>query len=140
MLLSLVLLFLSMGRRGKTAEQESAPWMQASRDRLAEHRAIRGDAASGVDEETFVELGSRPRKAIAAGEPVAPAKEKAEWRTTEEVMAMVHRGGDEGLRASGWSPDRHTVYVCGRPVQVFRKSHESLIMTSHHILNLSICL
>ena len=130
-----------MGRRGKkTAEQESAPWMNASADRIRAHRAIRGDASTGVTEDTFVELGTRPRRAIAAGEPVAPAaQEGAEFRTSEEVMAMVHRGGEEGLVASGYSPDRHTVYICGRPVQVFVKSHGSLTMTSQHILNLSVC-
>ena len=52
---------------------------------------------------------------------------------------MVHRSGEEGLVASGYSPDRHTVYICGRPVQVFVKSHGSLTMTSQHILNLSVC-
>ena len=60
-----------------------------------------------MTEEAFLELGSRPLKAIAAGELVAPAAEPDEYRTTEEVMAMVHRGGDEGLRPSGDSPDRH---------------------------------
>ena len=132
-----------MGRRGKKKtgpEQESGPWMKASADRISKHQAIRGDASIGVTEETFIELGTRPRRAIAAGEPVAPAAEEgAEFRTTEEVMAMVHRGGEEGLVASGYSPDRHTVYICGRPVQVFVKSHGSLTMTSQHILNLSVC-
>ena len=129
-----------MGRRGKkTPEQESGPWMQASADRINKQQAIRGDASAGVTEETFIELGTRPRRAIAAGEPVAPATERSEVRTTEEVMAMVHRGGQEGLVASGYSPDRHTVYICGRPVQVFVKSRGSLTMTSQHILNLSVC-
>ena len=96
--------------------------MQATADRLSQHQAIRGDASVGVTQETFIELGTRPRRAIAAGEPVAPATEEgAEFRTIEEVMAMVHRGGEEGLVASGYSPDRHTVYICGRPVQVFVK-------------------
>ena len=130
-----------MGRRGSkksTPEQPSGAWMEASLERLNKHQATRHDASSGVPEATFLELGSRPRKAIAAGELVAPAAEPAEYRTTEEVMAMVHRGGDEGLRPSGFSPDRHTVLICGRPVQVVEKSHESLTMTSQHILNLSI--
>ena len=84
-----------MGRQGKktTPAQPSGPWMQASLDRLNQHRSVRGDASSGVPEETFVELGTRPRRAIAAGEPVAPAAEPAEYRTTEEVMAMIHRTG-----------------------------------------------
>ena len=111
--------------------------MKASADRIGKHQAVRGDATYGVSEATFVELGTRPRRAIAAGEPVAPgANEGTEFRTSEEVMAMVHRGGEEGLLASGYSPDRHTVYICGRPVQVFEKSHGCLTMTSHYILNL----
>ena len=114
--------------------------MQASHERITMHRAIPGDATHGVSEETSKELATRPLQAIAAGEPVAPgAEEGSEIRTTEEVMAMVHRGGEEGLVASGYSPDRHTVYICGRPVQVFVKSHGSLTMTSQHILNLSVC-
>ena len=109
-----------MGRKGrKTPEQPSGQWMEASRQRLEGHRAIRGDATSGVTEEVFVELGTRPRRALAAGQPPVP-NEPAEYRTTEEVMAMVHRGGREGLRPSGFSPDRHTCYICGRPVQVFK--------------------
>ena len=92
-----------MGCRGKKSqpEQPSGPWMQASFERLNKHEATRQDASSGVTEEAFLELGSRPRKAIAAGEPVAPA-EPTEYRTTEEVMAMVHRGGVEGLHPSGF--------------------------------------
>ena len=114
--------------------------MQASHERITMRRAIPGDATHGVSEETFMELGTRPLRAIAAGEPVAPgAEEGSEIRTTEEVMAMVHRGGEEGIVSSGYSPDRHTVYICGRPVQVFVKSHASLTMTSQHILNLSVC-
>ena len=114
--------------------------MEATQERLSKHVAIRGDATHGVTEETFMELGTRPRRAIAAGEPVAPgAKEETEFRTTEEVMAMVHRAGEEGVVASGFSPDRHTVYICGRPVQVFVKSHASSTMTSQKILNLSVC-
>ena len=111
--------------------------MEASLQRLQQHQTIRQDAATGVPRDIFVQLGTRDRKAIASGEPVAP-DEQPEYRTTEEVMAMVHRGGQEGLRPSGFSPDRHTVYICGRPVQVPGKSHESLTMTPHHILNLSI--
>ena len=128
-----------MGRRAKRGapEQLSGPWMQATRARLEKHLTIRQDAASGVTEDVFMGLGTRPRKAIASGEPIAP-DEQPEFRTTEEVMAMVHRGGQEGLHPSGFSPDRHTVYICGRPVQVFGKSHGSLIMTPHHILHPSI--
>ena len=93
-----------MGRRGKksTPEQPSGAWMEASLERLNKHQATRHDASSGVPEATFLELGTRPRKAIAAGELVAPVAEPAEYRTTEEVMAMVHRGGVEGLRPSGF--------------------------------------
>ena len=109
-----------MGRKAKTAaEQESGPWMQAARSRLQTHAQTRRDASSGVTENDFLDMGTRPRRALAAGEPVAPARERQEFRTSEEVMAMVHRGGEEGLRPTGFSPDRHTVYICGRPVQVF---------------------
>ena len=76
--------------------------MQATADRLSQHQAIRGDASIGVTEETFIELGTRPRRAIAAGEPVAPATEKTELRTTGEGMAMVYRGGEEGIVPSGF--------------------------------------
>ena len=131
--------FIGMGRRGKrgTPVQPSGPWMQASLQRSEQHRAIRQDAATGVPENLPVQLGTCSRRASASGEPVAP-DEQPEYRTTEGVMAMVHRGGQEGLRPSGFSPDRHTVYICGRPVQVLGKSHESLTMTPQHILNLSI--
>ena len=88
-------------RRTNNPEQPSGQWMEASRQRLHEHRARRGDAASGVTEEDFIQLGTRPRKAIAAGQPPVP-NEPAEYRTTEEAMAMVHRGGQEGLRPSGF--------------------------------------
>ena len=93
-----------MGRRGKksTPEQPSGAWMEASLERLNKHQAIRQDASNGVPEETFLELGTGPRKAIAAGELVAAVSEKAEYRTTEEVMAMVYRGGSEGMRPSGF--------------------------------------
>ena len=114
--------FLKMGRKAKTApEQESGPWMEASRSRLQKHAETRREAGRGVAENEFLDLGTRPRKALAAGELVAPARERQEFRTTEEVMAMVHRSGEEGLRPSGYSPDRHTVYICGRPVQVVRE-------------------
>ena len=95
--------FVDMGRRAKrgTPEQPSGPWMQATRARLEKHLTIRQDAASGVTEDVFMGLGTRPRKAIASGEPVAP-DEQPEYRTTEEVMAMVHRGGQEGLHPSGF--------------------------------------
>ena len=113
-----------MGRRGsKNVPQPSGPWMQASLQRLQQHQTIRQDAATGVPHNIFVELGTRDRRAIASGEPVTP-DEQPEYRTTEEVMAMVHRGGQEGLRPSGFSPDRHTVYICGRPVQVLVLTHE----------------
>ena len=130
----------TMGRRGrkKAPVQESGPWMQASVQRLSQHRAIRQDASSGVSQETFVELGTRPRRATAAGEPVAPAEREPEYRTSEEVMAMVHRGGAEGLQPSGFSPDRHTVYICGRPVQVLEESHESFKGSCQQAWNLSI--
>ena len=109
-----------MGRKAKTApEQKSEPWMEAARDRLQKHAESRREAGTGVAENDFLDLGTRPRKALAAGELVAPARERQEFRTSEEVMAMVHRGGEEGLRPTGFSPDRHTVYICGRPVQVF---------------------
>ena len=140
--LGFVDLSLNMGRKGRKAGplQASAPWMKASAGRIGKHQAVRGDATCGVSETTFVELGTRPRRAIAAGEPVAPgANEETEFRTSEEVMAMVHRGGEEGLLASGFSPDRHIVYICGRPVQVFVKSHGSFTMTSQHILIPPVC-
>ena len=114
--------------------------MQASHERITMRRAIPGDATHGVSEETSKELATRPLQAIAAGEPVAPgAEEGSEIRTTEEDTPMVHRGGEEGVVRSGYYPDRHTAYICGRPVQVFMKSHGSLTMTSQHILNLSVC-
>ena len=92
-----------MGHSKKSkSEQPFGRWMQASLERLNKHQAIRQDASSGVPEETFLELGTRPRKAIAAGELVAAVSEKAEYRTTEEVMAMVYRGGSEGMRPSGF--------------------------------------
>ena len=54
-----------------------------------------------MTEEAFLELGSRPLKAIAAGELVAPATEPDEYRITEEMMAMVHRGLQAAEKASG---------------------------------------
>ena len=54
-----------------------------------------------MTEEALLELGGRPLKAIAAGELVAPATEPDEYRTTEEMMAMVHRGLQAAEKAFG---------------------------------------
>ena len=75
-----VFVVFNMGRRGKKGpEQQSGPWMEAARARLRQHEEARGDATTGLSEELFVQLGTRPRRALAAGELVAPAGEPREF-------------------------------------------------------------
>ena len=49
-----------------------------------------------------------------AGEPSAPHPR----RTLREAGLLLHRRSEDAMVATGFHPARHSVVVCGRPVQV----------------------
>ena len=81
-------------------------------------RAVeRGDASTGVSRETFHELATRPMTSLAQG-ITAPRTEDDERRTPAQVAQYLHRTSAEGQLPAGFEPQRHSVVICGRPVQV----------------------
>ena len=97
-------------------------WMQAQRRRLEAQRDVFGafpptiedfagamylqpDALRPADPEVLRDLHSQPKRG-----PAAAAR-------------LLHRRGPEGLLSTGFEPQRHTVIVAGRPVQVLERKH-----------------
>ena len=71
----------------------------------------------GIMEKDFEELATRPLAAILEGEPIAPSEIPVQ-RTPEQAQEYLYRTSAEGRMAGGFMPHRHTVVICGRPVQV----------------------
>ena len=108
-------------RKGSPAPpvpQESAEWQGPSHERLSARAVEREHASTGVSRETFVELATLPLGQIAQhGVLAGPAQDDVR-RTPSQVAQYLHRHSLEGQLPVGFEPQRHTVVICGRPVQV----------------------
>ena len=115
-----------MGRRGKTnPTHEAEEWQVPSHERLSARAEERRDNAAAPSYYGFEKMATRPIAALATGEPIAPGE--VEVRRTGEQAARYHyRTSQKGQIAAGFEPQRHSVTICGRPVQVtvVRKSLE----------------
>ena len=97
--------------------QESAVWQGPSHERLSLRAIERGDASTGVSREAFVELATRPLGQLAQAARASPGEDD-ERRTPAQVAQYLHRFSKEGQLPAGFEPQRHSVVICGRPVQV----------------------
>ena len=94
-------------------------WMRSARNRVERQRAgIRTDA---LPDRAVVESAVYARAqdfnvpgGEGGGEPSAPHP----VRTLREAGLLMHRRAEDSVVATGFHPARHTVVVCGRPVQV----------------------
>ena len=109
-------------KKGAAAKSgpQSAEWVQSAAAGLdAEYHGLQAgqmpsehqlaSAVQAVDRVSAAELGGSPGSASGATEvPVSQARLGA---------VNLHRHSGEGLTATGFEPERHSVMVLGRPVQ-----------------------
>ena len=105
--------------KSKGPPQDAEAWQRESHARISARAKERADSAAAPSYYGFEKLATRPIAALASGEPIAPGE--AEERRAGEQAARYHfRTSQEGQMAAGFDPHRHSVVVCGRPVQVIR--------------------
>ena len=109
----------AMPRRGRKARApvEHADWQALSHARIRARAEERADDTGGPSYEHFEKLATAPIKAIASGEPIAPGELQMQ-RTAAQTARFYHRTTREGQAAAGFDPNRYSVMICGRPVQV----------------------
>ena len=108
-----------MGRKGRNKAYLPEPypgaWMEETHDRLvASREATRQGRAPTLEE--FDRALATPLQTYHKAEPVAANAPSV--RTPDEAALLLHRRGAEGLMKSGFEPQRHSVMIEGRPVQV----------------------
>ena len=108
-----------MPRGGKksAAPQEAEEWQSQSHARLSARAKETADNAAAPSYQDFERLATRPIDALASGEPIAPGEAEAR-RTGDQTARYHYRTSQKGHSAAGFSPHRHSVTICGRPVQV----------------------
>ena len=126
----------------ESGKGSGVPWLDATRDRLADHGGkIIGIGKGQVPEQTQRLVAERART-ISGGssgsagvfappegaeqdanqsQPRSVASASSVWQASLEA----HRHGS-GVRASGFEPQRHAFYILGRPVQVCMNSQAQI--------------
>ena len=108
-----------MGRRRSTKKgpDTAEEWQSESHARLSARAKERADGDSARSFANFERLATAPIDRLATDEPIA-AGQAQQRRTGEQAARYLLRTSAEGQMAGGFSPNRHTVIICGRPVQV----------------------
>ena len=122
-----------MGRRGRKHDDDDAwmNWRRETAERLEERRAAQVDPSRGPEAaraaaerlRTMQSAEARrlagARAAASSSEPFAleGAADMTNLEAQLNVQREYYRSGT-ALLASTFEPQRHTYYVCGRPVQV----------------------
>ena len=125
------------GRRTNPPD-EAEKWQAPSFKRLSDRAKERRESRAAPTEERFDLMATRPIDKLALGEPIAPGEEKAR-RSAEQTAQYAFRTSEEGQMAAGFSPHRHSVVVCGRPVQVTVGRNSSQCTFFGLILQIYIC-
>ena len=99
------------------APDEAEKWQTESHARISERAKERADNAAGPSWYGFEKLATRPIAKLACAEPIAAHEEEVR-RTGEQAARYAHRTSADAQLAAGFSPHRHSVTICGRPVQV----------------------
>ena len=129
----------AMPRGRKTnPPDEAEKWQAPSFKRLSDRAKERRESRAAPTEERFDLMATRPIDKLALGEPIAPGEEKAR-RSAEQTAQYAFRTSEEGQMAAGFSPHRHSVVVCGRPVQVTVGRNSSQCTFFGLILQIYIC-
>ena len=103
--------------RSSKGPQKAEEWQTESHARITARAKERADAHAAPSQYGFEKLATRPIEKLALGEPIAPG-EKESRGTAEQTAQYAFRTSQEGQMAAGVDPHRHSVTVCGRPVQV----------------------
>ena len=107
-----------MPRRGrKRGPQEAEAWQSESHTRLSARAKSSANSGADLSYSSFERLATRPIEALASGEPIAPGEVEVR-RSGEQASRYHYRTSQEGQMAAGFEPHRHSVMICGRPVQV----------------------
>ena len=106
----------AMPKKAKGPPQPAEAWQTESHGRISARAQERQDARtpSGYG---FRKMATRPIEKLAAGEPIAPDEPQVR-RTAEQTANYAFRTSTVGQTSAGYSPERHSVTICGRPVQV----------------------
>ena len=133
------------GAEKRAYDTTAAPWTQPKTDwqqwqtrRLELSRAQFPANAPppGRKYEQYADLESHGTVSLSPSDPVVERR-KALLPVPDgdaSVRAMEHyRRGEEGLRATGFKPERHSHMILGRPVQAFSSSFLSFATTKHFV-------
>ena len=133
------------GAEKRAYDTTAAPWTQPKTDwqqwqtrRLELSRAQFPANAPppGRKYEQYADLESHGTVSLSPSDPVVERR-KALLPVPDgdaSVRAMEHyRRGEEGLRATGFKPERHSHMILGRPVQAFSFSFLSFATTKHFV-------
>ena len=108
-------------RRRKSAAAKSGPqsaeWVESTAARLdAEFRALPAGQMPSAEESAraVAAVAGLPQAASSSGSAGDPQVPLSQVRLGN---VNLHRHSGEGLTATGFDPERHTVMVLGRPVQ-----------------------
>ena len=129
----------AMPKKAKGPPQPAEAWQTESHGRISARAQERQDARtpSGYG---FRKMATRPIEKLAAGEPIAPDEPQVR-RTAEQTANYAFRTSTVGQTSAGYSPERHSVTICGRPVQVTvgRTSLECVPFPCFDILRILTC-
>ena len=106
-------------RKGKPADEAEA-WQAESFGRISARAQEREAIATAPSQWGFEKLATQPMEKLAMGE-ASEAGERQAQRSAEQTAQYAFRTSKESQMAAGFDPHRHTVFVCGRPVQVMRR-------------------
>ena len=109
--------FTMAPRRKARPLQTAEEWQVPATQRLTDRAIERGHTFTGISEESWNALATRPLSRLAAAEPIA-ADEGTHPRTGTQAAMLWHRTGLEGQRPAKFAPQQSAVMVEGRPVQV----------------------
>ena len=133
----------AMARKKKTGAAaqsgpQSAEWVQSA--------ASGFDAAYRVRPSGQLPSAEESARAVSAvGPPVVAGTSSGSAGSTEVPLSqarlgsvMLHRQSGEGLTATGFEPERHSVMVLGRPVQARQSMHSKRELRRPFLLLLSV--
>ena len=110
-----------MPSRKKAAPPDAAEaWQAESFGRISARAQEREAIASAPSQWGFEKLATRPIEKLAMG-AASEAGEQQAQRSVEQTAQYAFRTSKESQMAAGFDPHRHSVTVCGRPVQVMRR-------------------
>ena len=101
------------------AAMTAPAWMRASRARIERQRA--GLMTDAMPDRAVLESALHAPVQdfnLPAGKGGGALSAPHPRRTMREAGLLMHRKSEDTVLATGFHPARHTVMVCGRPVQV----------------------